>query len=239
VKIRSVLVVLVALVSSLALVPVLLLGFITGAQKPVLAAGKGFMILACRLLGLRVTILGREDVDPRTQHIFMANHQSFLDGPLLYALIPGWVRVVLKKEVFRIPVIGQAMRQVDFISVDRKGLKGGRRSLDRAAQLMSRRGYSYLIFPEGTRTRDGRLQAFKRGGFFLALEAGVPIVPVTIDGTRALMPRGSPFIRSGPITIAFHGRVETRGSSLETLPALMDRVRRAIASGLGAKENPS
>jgi 1-acyl-sn-glycerol-3-phosphate acyltransferase len=164
----------------------------------------------------------------------MSNHLSFLDGPLLFLLIPQSIRVILKKEVFRIPVVGQGMRFVGFVPVDRKGVRGGKKSIDRAAQLMRERGYSYLMFPEGTRSRDGRTQAFKRGGFFLALESGAAVAPITIRGTYELMPRGTIFARRGKIDVLFHPPVPVKGYDQNNMQTLIDKVKGIIVSGLPA-----
>jgi 1-acyl-sn-glycerol-3-phosphate acyltransferase len=159
---------------------------------------------------------------------------SFLDGPLLFLVIPQAIRVILKKEVFRIPVVGQGMRFVGFVPVDRKRVRGGKKSIERAARLMRERGYSYLIFPEGTRSRDGLIQAFKRGGFFLALESGAAIVPITIRGTYELMPRGTIFPRRGKVDVLFHRPVPVASFDPHTMQTLIDNVREAIVSGLSA-----
>jgi 1-acyl-sn-glycerol-3-phosphate acyltransferase len=205
-----------------------------GLREPLLRIGKWAMSLAPGVLGIRVNISGRERIDRRARYVFMSNHLSFLDGPLLFLLIPQSVRVILKKQVFRIPVVGQGMRFVGFVPVDRKRAQGGRKSIERAAGLMREKGYSYLIFPEGTRTRDGRTQAFKRGGFFLALESGAAIAPITIRGTYELMPRGSMFARRGTIDVLFHPPVPTADTDSTTMPALVDKVREIIVSGLAA-----
>ena len=147
----------------------------------------------------------------------MPNHLSFLDGPLVMMLIPGAARVILKRSVLRLPIVGLGMRHVGFVPVDRKGAAGGKRSIARAAALMRDRGYSFLIFPEGTRSRDGNLRAFRRGGFFLALESGAPIVPVTIRGTFELMPKGQWFARRGTVRVAFHEPVPVTGYTMETM----------------------
>ena len=167
-----------------------------------------------------------------TPYIFMSNHLSFLDGPLLFWAIPRSIRVILKKEVFRIPVIGLGMRLVDFVPVDRKGLRGGRRSIDRAVRLIREKGFSFLIFPEGTRSRDGKLQAFRRGGFFLAVESRTPIVPISIRGTFELMPRGSFFVRRGRVKIVFHEPVPVNDYGADRFSGLSDRVSSIIQSGL-------
>lgn len=236
-KARTVLIGFIAGLCIILLIPALILCFLVQYRTPILAAGKGFVALAGKIAGVKVTVSGLSRIPPHSQYIFMSNHQSFLDGPLLFRAVPGWARVILKKEVFRFPVLGQGMRFIGFISVDRKGLKGGRRSLDRAADLMARKRYSYIIFPEGTRSRDGALQPFKRGGFFLALKTGTPVIPVTIRGTFPLMPRGSFFIRKGAVRITFHPPVPVKGPGVDNLPSLSEAVRSAIASGLEGKEN--
>src|SRR4030065_1329568 len=117
-----------------------------------------------RILGIDVEVSGLERITPKTAYVFMPNHMSFLDGPLVMMLIPGAARVILKKSVLRLPLRALGMRHVGFVPVDRKGAEGGKRSIARAAALMRGRGCSFLIFPEGTRSRDGNLQPFRRGG---------------------------------------------------------------------------
>jgi len=203
-----------------------------GLRAPILAVGKWAMGIGLKVLRIRVEVSGREAIDKDARYVFMANHLSFLDGPLLYRLIPQPVRVIIKKSIFRIPIIGQGMRFIGFVPVDRKGIRGGKRSLETAARLMRERGYSYLIFPEGTRTRDGRIQAFKRGGFFLALESRAPIAPISITGTFALMPKGSPFARSGTVRVRFHPPIPTLACDAENMGELMAEVKAMIESGL-------
>ena len=203
-------------------------------REPILLFGKWAVRLIPPILGIKVQTAGRESIDRRTPYVFMSNHLSFIDGPLLFLLIPQSIRVILKKEIFRIPVIGQGMRFVGFVPVDRKGARGGKKSIDRAAHLMRERGYSYLIFPEGTRTRDGRTQAFRRGGFFLALESGAAIVPVTIFGTYELMPRGTIFPRRGNVDVHFHPPVPLEGYDQRNMQTLIDKVKETIVSGLPA-----
>ncbi|MGD2245547.1 MAG: lysophospholipid acyltransferase family protein, partial [Candidatus Aminicenantes bacterium] len=112
------------------------------------------------------------------------------------------------------------------------GLRGGKKSIDRAIHTIKQKGYSFLIFPEGTRSRDGKLQLFKRGGFFLALNSQVPVAPVSIQGTFELMPKKSFFIKKGNVRIAFHPAIPVQKYNRDTLPRLMDRVKDAVQSGL-------
>jgi len=230
--VRTILLGLVYLVLIFFLFIALLICWPFGVREPLLAIAKWAMDVGLKILGIRVDISGREAVDKKTRYVFMANHLSFIDGPMLFRLIPQSVRVILKKSVFRIPIVGQGMRFVGFVPVDRKGIRGGKQSIETAGRLMRDRGYSYLVFPEGTRSRDGRIQAFRRGGFFLAIEAGAPIVPISITGTFALMPKGSMFARSGRVRVRFHPPLPTQRYSRETMGGLMTEVKAAIESGL-------
>jgi len=213
-------------------IPVLLLALLLGMRGELIRIGQWAVRVGCRVVGVRVAVSGFERVDPKVPCVFMANHLSFLDGPLLAMAVRRTARIILKKSLFRIPVLGMAMKHVGFVPVDRKGTKGGQRSLRRAARLMREKGYSFLVFPEGTRSRDGRMLPFRRGGFFLALESGAPIVPVTIEGTYELMPKGQWYARAGEVRIVFHDPVPIEGYAHEAMPELMERVRAAIASGL-------
>jgi len=219
-------------------IPVLAVCVLVGRRDPIIRIGQWAVRVGCRILGIRVEVSGLESIDSGGTFIFMPNHLSFLDGPLLGTFVRRPVRIILKKSIFRIPVLGIGMRFVGFVPVDRKGTKGGQKSLRRAARLMREKGYSFLVFPEGTRSRDGRIGPFRRGGFFLALESGVPIVPVTVNGTFALMPRGQWYARSGGLRITFHDPVSVDGYTVETMGELMEKVRQAII-GPGARAAPS
>jgi 1-acyl-sn-glycerol-3-phosphate acyltransferase len=197
-----------------------------------LLLGKAAIAAGPKILGIQLDVSGRDSVDRVNPSVFMANHLSFLDGPLLFYLIPQVVRVIPKKEIFRIPIIGWAMGFVGFVPVDRKGLKSGRRSIERATRLIKTKGYSYLIFPEGTRSRDRKMQSFHRGAFFLAINSKTPIVPITIEGTYSLMPKGSPLTKKGQVRVIFHKAVSVNGLTQEDMPALMEHVRDQIRSGI-------
>jgi 1-acyl-sn-glycerol-3-phosphate acyltransferase len=229
---RTAILVLIYIILTFFLFVLLLVFWPFGVRDPILKIAKWAMNLGSKVLGLKIKVSGRERLDPESSYIFMANHLSFLDGPLLFWLIPRSIRVILKKEVFRIPVVGVGMRYVGFIPVDRKRIRGGKKSIDRAARLMRRRGYSFLIFPEGTRSRDGRIQTFKRGGFLLALESRAQIVPITIKGTFELMPRGRITTTPGLVNVLFHPPVPVEEYDQSNMSALIDRVKGAIESGL-------
>ncbi len=229
---RTLILLLIYIIIILLLIPVLLFCMLIRAPRPILVVGKWAMKLGKAVLGINLEVSGLETIDKKSSYVFMANHLSFLDGPLLYMLIPQPVRVILKKEVFRIPIVGLGMSHVDFIPVDRKRITGGKRSIEKASRLMRERGFSFLIFPEGTRSRDGNLQPFKRGGFFLALASQAPILPISIKGSFELMPKGSFFVKRGKIKVVFNAPVPVLGFNRDNLHQLIERVRGIIQTKL-------
>ncbi len=229
---RTIILFIIYILITILLIPLIFICILFGWSKPLIWAGKKTMGIGPPLLGIHVEVIGKDAVSKDIPYIFMSNHLSFLDGPLLFWAIPQPIRVILKKEIFRIPVVGLGMRLVDFVPVDRKGFKGGKKSIDRAAKLIKDKGFSFLIFPEGTRSRDGKLQAFRRGGFFLASESQVPIVPISIQGTFELMPKGSFFVKRGWIKIIFNEPVPVEEYDTDRLSDLSDKVRSIIQAGL-------
>jgi 1-acyl-sn-glycerol-3-phosphate acyltransferase len=228
-------IIIVAIIFSIFLlcsVPLVILCFLLQWRAPIYFLGKKALNLARLILGIEVEIVGRQTQDLKKAHIYMANHLSLLDGPILVWLITQPVRVLLKQEVFRFPILGQIMRFAGFVPVDRKGLKSGKKSIDKAIQLIKHKGYSYLIFPEGTRSKDGKIQAFRRGGFFLAINSRASIVPISISGSFELMPKGSLAVKKGKIRIIFHPEISVLGMDTNSLPLLMEKVRDAVVSGL-------
>jgi len=213
-------------------IPVLFVCALFGLREAFIAYGRWMMRVGRSILGIRVEAAGLDRIGRRIPYIFMSNHLSFLDGPLLMTVLDRPARVIVKRFVFRIPVLGWGMRYVGYVPLDKEGAGAGRRSIARAAALIKERGYSFLVFPEGTRSPEGSLLPFRRGGFFLALECGTPIVPVSVQGTYALMPRGSKRIRTGAVRITFHDPIPVTGYAPEAMGELMDRVRAAVASAL-------
>ena len=224
-------------IAGLILIPIIVICFLIRWAYPLIPFGKGAIRIGQNILGMRLDVSGLEHVDKKASYVFMSNHLSAIDGPLLFMLIPQAIRVILKKESFRIPVVGQGMRLVGFVPVDRKGIRGGKRSIDRAVRMIREKRHSFLIFPEGTRSRDGMLQPFKRGGFFLALDSQVPVAPVSIQGTFELMPKGAFFIRKGEVKVRFHPPIPVRGFDRDSLPQLIDKVRKVILSGLDERQH--
>jgi 1-acyl-sn-glycerol-3-phosphate acyltransferase len=212
--------------------PVLLVCWVLGVRKPLMAIGRWAMRVGRRVLGIDVEVGGLERFDHKASYVFMPNHLSFLDGPMMVMVIPQSVRVIVKKNVFGIPILGWAMLHVGCVPVDRRAGGGGIKSIEKAARSIREKGYSFLIFPEGTRSLDGKLQRFRRGGFFLAIAGGAPIVPVTIGGTFELMPKGQFGAKRGTVSVVFHPPVPVDGYSVGDMEGLIEKVRAAVSSGL-------
>ena len=183
-----------------------------------------------RIAGVTPRAEGVENIPPGVC-LFISNHVSNVDPPAIFEQIPGRVAFLAKRELFRIPLFGTAMRLGRFVPVHRADPAAARASV-RLARKYMKEGISYLIFAEGTRSRDGSLGEFKRGSFLLAIETGAPVVPVTIIGTRAILPRGAFLIRPGVARIVFHPAIDVTQYSPATRQQLSERVRAVIASAL-------
>lgn len=189
-----------------------------------------------RLAGIRVHVEGRENVPREQPCIFMANHVSNLDPPVLLPLIPGRTAVFVKKVLMKIPFIGKAMRMGGFVAVDRSGKReSAKESIQQASRVIAS-GVHITSFPEGTRSRTGQLQGFKKGPFFLAQQTGAPIIPVSIHGTEGMMQIGSLKVKPGDAYVHFHPPLAA--ADFGTRESLMEAVRTAIASGLPERMRP-
>ena len=176
---------------------------------------------------VKVTVKNPANIDHSRSYIYMSNHQSNFDIPVLLAYLPVQFRWLAKVELFRIPIFGFAMQRAGYISIDRSNRKSAILSLKRAAEII-RGGVSVLIFPEGTRSRDGNIRPFKSGGFILAIDSGVPIVPVIIHGTFPIMPKDRLRIRPGNVVLEIEKPVETSPYSRSGKVELLEKVRQII-----------
>ena len=192
--------------------------------------------LVMAVAGIRLVVEGREQI-PEPPVMFVANHQSQLEPPLVFMLIPHDVRVFPKKELFRVPILGRLMRLAKFIPVDRQNPERARRDIVKAVDHL-KEGVSYLIFPEGTRTRTGKVQRFKKGGFVLAVEAQVPVLPIAVAGAYELNPKGAWRIRPGQVTIRFLPPISTAGLTFEDRERLASETRRRILDALPPQYRP-
>lgn len=166
-------------------------------------------------------------------YVYMANHQSHYDIPCIYSVVPAPLRFLTKKELRWIPFLGWSIWIAGYVFIDRKKREDAFASIARAAEDFTRKGHAITVFPEGTRTRDGKLQPFKKGGFHLALEAGAQVVPIGITGTFHVLPRGSMNVRPGEVTVRVGVPIDTskyRRNNREDLAALQAEVRTAIES---------
>ena len=184
------------------------------------------------LMGSRVhvSVDGLSNIEPDKSYIYMANHQSNFDIPVLLGCLPVQFRWLAKAELFKIPVFGRAMRGAGYVKIDRFDRESAFESISEAAQKM-KNGVSVMIFPEGTRSKDGRIKPFKKGGFVMAVDSGVPIVPVIIRGTWPIMAKSSLRINRGNVEMEIAKPIDTIDYSRETKEELMDQVRMAICQG--------
>jgi 1-acyl-sn-glycerol-3-phosphate acyltransferase len=185
--------------------------------------GKSILVVS----RIKVSVKGLSNIDPSSPYIYMPNHQSNFDIPVLLGHLTVQFRWLAKKELFKIPIFGHAMRNVGYISIDRSDRQSAFESLKVAAEKI-KSGVSVLIFPEGTRSRDGKIRPFKKGGFVMAIDSGVPIVPVVITGTRSIMPKGRFRVYPGHVSMVIHKPIETSIYTPETKDGLMEKVRRVI-----------
>ena len=182
-----------------------------------------------RLWGVQVTVRGAENV-PSGPAVFAANHTSALDIPLLFGGLPAEFRIIHKRSLYFFPVIGLYLYLAGHIAIDRENPFRARRSLARAAARIAA-GESVAVFPEGTRSRDGRMLPFKKGTFVLALEAGVPVVPVSLEGVRRLTARSLLLLRAGAVGLTVHPAIETRGHDAGYADVLAAQVQAAVSLG--------
>ena len=190
--------------------------------------------------GIRMREVDRRRIEPLRTRVYMPNHESLADMPQVLYLLPHANGTLIKKEAFRVPLLGWAFRAAGFVPLDRSNPIAARQSLETAVAAL-RGGQSFVIAPEGTRSRTGKLGAFKFGGFRLAVRAGVPIAPITVTGAREVLRPGSALIYPGTIQIRYHDPVETEGLDVRDrsqIAALMEQVREAIRSGRNDREPP-
>lgn len=181
---------------------------------------------------LDVAVEREAELDPGRSYVFLSNHQSLFDIPLLLATLPGQVRMMAKRSLFRIPIFGWSLAAGGFIPIDRGDRSTARESFAAAMERL-RGGVSILLFPEGTRAMTDRLLPFQRGGFLLAIKLGLPIVPVGIRGTRAVQRKGSLLIRPGRVTVRYGAPIEVADFGLKGKRELIGRARERIADLAG------
>ncbi|NBO63574.1 MAG: 1-acyl-sn-glycerol-3-phosphate acyltransferase [Acidobacteria bacterium] len=179
--------------------------------------------------GARVDISGLDNIDPAKTYVFVANHQSNLDPPILFAWLPHNVGGIAKKELEKIPFFRQGFSVAHIVSIDRKNRESAIESTRRGAEEL-RNGHSLIAFPEGTRSADGQLKEFKKGIFFMAIEARVPIVPIAFNDTGRVMPKHGALLIPGRVSVEVLPPIDTRDFPVARIEEIVSRTKEAIAS---------
>lgn len=208
---------------------------ITGSPELMYRMAMRVVRLGNRMVGIRVRIEGLENI-PAGACLFISNHASNVDAVTYIPAIPRRVAILIKRELLRIPILSTGMRRSDYIPVDRSDREAAA-VIDVAVRTL-KRGLSLAVFAEGTRSPDGRLRPFKRGAFNMAIEAGVPIVPVSIAGTQRLQKKGSWIVRPGEAIVRYGPAVETSSYTMKRRSELVSRVESLVAAGLPAEQQP-
>ena len=190
--------------------------------------------ISLRLARARLSVVGLERLDPGKTYVFMPNHTSFLDIPLVFACIPHHFRIIVKKEIFTIPFLGLAVRSSGQIPLDRENPRKGLRSIKHAAELI-KRGVSIVVFPEGTRSRDGKVHEFKSTLFVLPIRTRTPVVPVLIEGTFEALRPGKVLFNACPMKLTFLDPVAADFRSDRDRALYAEKVRQAL---IGFEEDP-
>lgn len=195
-------------------------------KRGLYALGHGGVWLALTLVGIRYRVAGREHV-PSAAVVFCSNHESNVDPPVLFQALHPRLHILYKAELHRFPIMGLVFDVGGFVPIERSDRDKAMASIVRGAESL-RAGNSFLIFPEGTRSRTGDLLPFKKGGFIMAIQAQVPVVPVAVQGGRAAMRKGSAVVRPVRVSVRIGAPIPTKGLTLDDRDALIDRVRGAV-----------
>jgi 1-acyl-sn-glycerol-3-phosphate acyltransferase len=194
-----------------------------------------FIRAGLAMAGVRVEVSGVERLDPKQTYIFTPNHQSLIEVPLFVTYLGRNPAYLGKKEIFKYPVFGYGIRLIGAVPVDRSNSAAAVESAKLATENL-RRGKSYVVYPEGTRSHDGRMLPFKKGAFMMAIDAGVPVVPVTVSGATRIMPKAQVKVFPSTVRITVHEPISTEGYSKENVTDLMQIARQKIFSALSEEE---
>jgi len=223
---------LICMITLPATVLIILLGLFDPVGKRVYEIGRFWSWTILKIGGVSLNVQGLTQLDPRRQYVFMANHQSNIDIPVLMQSLPGFqLRWIAKKELLWVPFFGWAMWAAKHITVDRSDRLDAVKSLKQAKERIDA-GISVVVFPEGTRSKDGRLLPFKRGGFLLAIQTGAPIVPVTINGSGAVLRVGGWRLHRGKIDVTIGETIPVENYGRANLRILSARVKERVEAHL-------
>ena len=216
--------------------PLLVYTWITRNPDPIYWAGVKGVMFFVRAVGVGVRVRGHERI-PAGVCLFVANHTSAADAPAVVGAIPRRIAILLKESLFKWPIVGQVFLSAHFIPVNRSSRESAISSVEKATEAL-KAGQSFLIYPEGTRSPDGRLQEFKKGAVVMAIKAGVPIVPMACSGAHRVMEKHSMVIHPGEIVVEFLEAIDASRYSLEERDELNEVVRKAMAAGLPPDQRP-
>ncbi len=217
--------------------PLILITLLTKSATLLYWVGVKCLVAVTRIGGMKVTVEGRENIPPGVC-LFAANHTSNADAPAIVGAIPRRIAILARKSLFDIPIIGYAFYLARFVPVDRENRDASLESAHQAVMYI-REGFSFLVYPEGTRSADGRLRRFKKGSFAIAIEAKIPVVPVACSGAHRIMKKHSLIIRSGKVKVKFGKPIDASRYTIEQRGELAQRVHDIIAADLPEDQKPA
>lgn len=227
------------LVSTGIILDTIILGLIYIFLSPIDFKGRIFEFLSRNwskiilfISGVKVKIIGIENINKNQSYIVVSNHQSLFDIPVVIANLPLSIRMIAKKGLFMIPIFGWAIYIAGHISIERGNGKKAKRSLEKALEKIRKRRFSIVVYPEGTRSPDGEVKEFGKGAFRLAFDSKLPILPVSIKGSRMILPKGSLKINKGEIKIIIGKPIITENIEKRELNILKDKVRNGIIKNM-------
>jgi 1-acyl-sn-glycerol-3-phosphate acyltransferase len=209
----------------------LLVGLLNPYGRYATAVFRGWARSLLLAAGIKLEISGLENIEPEKSYILIANHQSHMDIPVLTCVLPVPLRIIAKKELFKIPFLGWGMKGVGMLSIDRSNRKKSIDTLKEAEEIIKTHVLSILAFPEGTRSDDGKIHPFKKGPFILAINTGLPLLPVSVSGTRKITPKGKISIHPGRVKVIIHPPVSTDNLTLGDRHKLVEDFQKTIQKG--------
>lgn len=211
----------------------ILVSFFDPTGRAQIAVARAWARVLLAVSGVKVLVEGLEHIDPQGSYVFIANHLSYMDTPVVLAHVPVQFRFLAKRGLFQIPFLGTHLSQAGHIPVPREDPRAAVKTLQTAASKIQEKKISLLVFPEGGRSHDGHLRPFKEGGAYIAIKAGVPLVPTVLLGTRDVLPYGSGVPKSGHVTLRILPPIATDQLNLKARGDVTEEIRQLIASELG------
>ena len=220
------------LISAIIFILIIIMTPIAGEKKWGYYPGRVLGRIMCFLALTRIKIIGNENINPNKSYIFVANHQSMFDIFLIYGYLNAKFKWIMKQEIRKTPLLGKACESMGHIFVDRSSPMRAQKSLEEAKDRLLQGSNSVFLFPEGTRSANGKIGRFKRGAFTIARDLHLPIIPVTISGAYNVLPKNGWYITPGKITMTIHQPIDTTNLSDDNLNEIIDQVKNTIESKL-------